>query len=600
MKRMSTQWMAGALAGMLGLGLAAATAQAQTGEFVPLANIAATAQNNQYSDIADTVAWLGMDRGSQAAPDKNALASNDYNNQWTPGAANYWGKWHLDRTAANESFRIAEVFWWQYSQAGQATRGITNAKLYYSNMETDPGAPGDGNGNWTKFFDNTGGTAFPLSGGVNNHHVTVSISGLSFDARWIGILPTTPSPQDGNGLGTILFTKGIVGAWATPSVSDVTTTTASASAVTDTALDVAKLLWDTEDKGTDDPADWTLGNLSLGAQAADATVSGQMTGLAADTRYTVRFYGEHGVETEWSMARTFATALTPAQTPAFTSAVTTFQSVTLQWTDNANTETGYVLRRANSPSGPFAVIAELGPNATSYLDAGLLGETTYHYQLAAVNSVNGSSTAFESCVTQATTAARPLGKIMFSSPVPPSVTGVDIASFGTSVGTDKWWNDAAASGRTIGQTFTTPSRAVLFNAFTFRVAGAAEVHPTKTYVLRLGTVSGTTFTEFHSETFTQNFVTNFNDYWTYQVESPVALEPDTLYGVDVGMTASTSAWQTGIPYPHVTADVHAGGTRFRSGTLGVGTATMVDVSGERIFHVNLLLPPPAGTIIMIR
>lgn len=225
----------------------------------------------------------------------------------------------------------------------------------------------------------------------------------------------------------IVLTGVPLGAFSAPSVSDVTATTAQASAVTDTALDEAKLLWDTTDKGTADPADWTVGNLSLGAQAADATASGQLTGLAADTLYTFRFHGEHGVETEWSMPVTFATALTAAQTPAFAGAETTFQSVTLQWTDNANTETGYVLRRAISPSGPFDVIAELGPNTTSYLDAGLLGETTYHYQLAAVNSANGSSTAFESCVTQATTATRPQGKIMFSSPVAPSLVGEDLA-----------------------------------------------------------------------------------------------------------------------------------------------------------------------------
>ncbi len=177
-----------------------------SGGIVPLANIAATAQDNTYSNISNTVAWIGMDRGTQASPDKNALAGNDYTKQWTPGAVNSWGKWDLDKTATNASFNIANVFWWQYSQDGYGTRGISTAKLYYSNMTADPGAPGDGNSNWTRFFDNTGGTAFPLSGGVNNHHTVVELPNLSFAARWIGILPTTPSPQDGNGLASILFT----------------------------------------------------------------------------------------------------------------------------------------------------------------------------------------------------------------------------------------------------------------------------------------------------------------------------------------------------------------------------------------------------------
>ncbi len=82
---------------------------------------------------------------------------------------------------------------------------------------------------------------------------------------------------------------GSLGSWLSPSVSNITATTAQASAVTEVALDEAKLLWGTTDQGIEDPDDWTEGTLSLGAQVAGATASGQMTGLTADTFYTLRF-----------------------------------------------------------------------------------------------------------------------------------------------------------------------------------------------------------------------------------------------------------------------------------------------------------------------
>jgi hypothetical protein len=64
---------------------------------------------------------------------------------------------------------------------------------------------------------------------------------------------------------------------------------------------------------------------------------------------------------------------------------------------------------------------------------------------------------------------------------------------------------------------------------------------------------------------------------------------NTEYGIDAGMTASTSAWQTGIPYINRTADEYAGGTRYMSGVtgLGIGDSTMNNVSGDMTFHLDI-------------
>ena len=162
-------------------------------------------------------------------------------------------------------------------------------------------------------------------------------------------------------------------------------------------------------------------------------------------------------------------------------------------------------------------------------------------------------------------------------------------------GSDKWWpgssTDFGNSGMTVGQTFTTGNGAFLLKAVTFRVRNAAS--PTKTYTLRVGTILGTTFETIATETATQDFATAAGDYWTWTFDTPVLLSPNTLYGVDVGINSSSSAWGTGIPYVYYTsAATYADGTRFRSGSEGhgVGDDSISHTSGDRIFHLALERP----------
>jgi len=185
--------------------------------------------------------------------------------------------------------------------------------------------------------------------------------------------------------------------------------------------------------------------------------------------------------------------------------------------------------------------------------------------------------------------------LMTIGPTAPTIDGDDIASYGTPTGSDKWWPDSATSygnpGKTCGQTFTTGSAPLILNAFTFQVSSATE--PTKEYAIRVGTVSGTTFTEIATELATQSVSAAANDYWTWTLGSPVSLSANTTYGVDVGLLSSTSPWNDGIPYMHFTADEYADGSRFRSGTAGygVGDTDMSHMSGERVFHLDLVPEP---------
>jgi len=191
-----------------------------------------------------------------------------------------------------------------------------------------------------------------------------------------------------------------------------------------------------------------------------------------------------------------------------------------------------------------------------------------------------------------------MGGTMSASATAPPILGADIANYAASTGTDKWWNDSAASGSAKGQTFTTGGTPLLLKSVTYQTSSTAIA--TKTYVVRVGTVSGTAFSPIHSETFTQNFTWNPGEYMTWTFDSPIPLAANTTYGIDIGMTASTSAWGTGIPYIHFTGNAYAGGVRYSSGQNGVGTNTLsLTANNDRVFHIALEHPmapaPPSGS-----
>ncbi|NNM30819.1 MAG: hypothetical protein HKO57_14970, partial [Akkermansiaceae bacterium] len=185
---------------------------------------------------------------------------------------------------------------------------------------------------------------------------------------------------------------------------------------------------------------------------------------------------------------------------------------------------------------------------------------------------------------------------MSASPTAPAVDGFDIANYGTVTGTDKWWSENnTGAGSAKGQTFTNGPAAVELRAVSYQVTSTQQAQPTKTYVVRVGTVAGTDFTEIHSETFTQNFAWNGGEYMSWTFDNPPLLLGNTTYAVDIGMTSSTSAWQTGIPYINVTSNDYPGGQRYSSGQNGVGDSEMhPSTTSDRIFHLDLGVPSGSG------
>jgi autotransporter-associated beta strand protein len=185
---------------------------------------------------------------------------------------------------------------------------------------------------------------------------------------------------------------------------------------------------------------------------------------------------------------------------------------------------------------------------------------------------------------------------MSSSSNAPAINGYDIANYGLVTGTDKWWaENNTAAGSAKGQTFRTGSGVVELRSISYQVTSTEKAEPTKRYVVRVGKVVGSEFTQVYQEGFVQTFTWNGGEYMTWTFDTPVLLEGDTTYGVDVGMTNSTSGWQTGIPYINYTASEYSSGVMYSSGSYGVGTATLsLAFDTDRIFHVDLAVPTAPG------
>jgi len=115
---------------------------------------------------------------------------------------------------------------------------------------------------------------------------------------------------------------------------------------------------------------------------------------------------------------------TPPTVPASLAATAVdAHNIRLSWgasSDSGSGVAGYTLYRSDS-SGSWALLQTLGPNATGYLDSGVLAATQYQYQVAAFDGARNSS-AFSSVAT-ATTPAASTTPVPPSTPAPHNLTG---------------------------------------------------------------------------------------------------------------------------------------------------------------------------------
>jgi hypothetical protein len=111
----------------------------------------------------------------------------------------------------------------------------------------------------------------------------------------------------------------------------------------------------------------------------------------------------------------------PAAPTALSATAASGTQINLAWTDNSNNESGFIVSRATSGSGPFAQVGVVGPGVTTYMDTALLPNTTYYYQVKATNSAGLSAP------TNTASALTPIPPVTPSNAQPATITSTSIA-----------------------------------------------------------------------------------------------------------------------------------------------------------------------------
>lgn len=144
---------------------------------------------------------------------------------------------------------------------------------------------------------------------------------------------------------------------------------------------------------------------------------------------------------------------TPPPAPSgLTATAGSSSSISLVWTENSSTETGFKVERSLDGSN-FSALATLGINAVNYTDNGLTAGTKYYYRVMAFNTYGNSS---PSNIASATTLSGGSGSIMSVSSL--TVTKVSSAGKYKGVATVRIVSSGlAVSGATVTGTFSGPS-----------------------------------------------------------------------------------------------------------------------------------------------
>ncbi|MFW5951180.1 MAG: fibronectin type III domain-containing protein, partial [Gemmatimonadota bacterium] len=122
--------------------------------------------------------------------------------------------------------------------------------------------------------------------------------------------------------------------------------------------------------------------------------------VAEDTEYAYRVRAcNDGGCSAW--AGPAATTTPPTAASDLTATAPSDTEITLSWTDNSDTETGFRVERSPDGAGTFAEVTTTGPDVTDYTDTGLEPTTTYDYRVVAFNDAGDAApTPVASATTQ--------------------------------------------------------------------------------------------------------------------------------------------------------------------------------------------------------
>ena len=177
--------------------------------------------------------------------------------------------------------------------------------------------------------------------------------------------------------------------------------------------------------------------------------------------------------------------------------------------------------------------------------------------------------------------------------------GADIAMLNTTGAFDTGGNEGHiwANRPVMGQTFTTLGDAgYTLTSATLQNRNNTINNNVATWTLRVGTVSGNTFSPIATETSNNSISYAPLDYLTFTFASPVALSANTVYGFDWTTTGSGFVTENNVD------SNYAGGTNFRSGGNHIpDDANLLFPGDDRVFHLDMTseVPEPSTLVLAV-
>ena len=177
-----------------------------------------------------------------------------------------------------------------------------------------------------------------------------------------------------------------------------------------------------------------------GTQVATVTTTSyKATGLTPNTQYcfTVSAYDNAAnASAQSSLACATTLDTVPVPPSGLVARAVSSSQINLTWQDNSGNESGFMIQRANSSSGPWTQIGIVGANVTSCTHTGLAASTTYYYRVCAYDASGNSG---YSSVTSAATPTAP------DTTAPSIPTGIIVTATSTSQ-VSVSWNASTDSG----------------------------------------------------------------------------------------------------------------------------------------------------------
>ncbi|HPH96613.1 MAG TPA: M12 family metallo-peptidase [Anaerolineaceae bacterium] len=203
------------------------------------------------------------------------------------------------------------------------------------------------------------------------------------------------------------------------------------------------------------------GTTSWALLAATTTNSYVDNSVAYDTTYQYRVYAFNGNGS--SAFSNVVTVASPSAIPTAPSGLSIIgqaeNTITMQWTDNSNNETSFLIQRSDNGSTGWVTVSTAIANATSGVDTSALCESTYYYRVLASNSgANSTPSNMASGTTAICTPTSPVA----TAAARPVATDINLITWSDTANEGYYQIERSTNGATFTATFTVPINQTAF------------------------------------------------------------------------------------------------------------------------------------------